>query len=315
MDPAGRSRTAPTVPSRSRAPPGTIPARSGETRRLRRGPGTGPAARPHATCRRPAAACPHVPCGERIRRADVVEIAGARLRRPHHVQGRPRADLGGFGSKSFRVVAQQHPGFRQRRWSLLEHDHRPPPFRDHRPRVALIPMILEAEVVGRHGRGRDFSALRPGERFDDGRQIVGGRQAVADEEDADRGGLIGRLRAGSDSRDRGEEPDRESQHRLYTSRSSGALRRRAGRARERHRRSRYLVRLTSRKPDYTNSSERHPRPDLDRPREVHLACRVDDAEVGAAGVGVRPAVDPDVEHVEDLDAELQVLVGRRCGCS
>jgi hypothetical protein len=47
-------------------------------------------------------------------------------------------------------------------------------------------VILEAEVAGSHGRCLEGDrALRAAERFDHGGEVVGGGQAVADEEDAE----------------------------------------------------------------------------------------------------------------------------------
>src|SRR5437762_5276985 len=52
-------------------------------------------------------------------------------------------------------------------------------------------------------------------------------------------------------------------------------------------------------------SECEPHPDLARTRKVDLAGR-DDAEVRVRGVGAdRAAVNPRVEHVEDLAADLE----------
>ncbi len=130
-------------------------------------------------------AAPDVARGRAVRVAHGGEVERAGARRPDHVERRRRPGRADLAIEPARVRAQQHLRFGQGRRALLQHDPRPAAARDGRPRGALIPVVLEAEIGGRDGVRLQRRAGRRAERSHDARQVVRRRQAVADEEHPD----------------------------------------------------------------------------------------------------------------------------------
>ena len=140
---------------------------------------------------------PGVPCrkqqaadrtrGRTVRHTDSVEIRRPRRRRPHHVECRLRAGAPNFAIEAAHELDEQRPGLPQRGRPLLEHDHVPPATGDRTARFAVIPVILQAVIRLRDRRHLDGHASRASDLLHQTREVVDARQAVADEEDGERG--------------------------------------------------------------------------------------------------------------------------------
>ena len=80
---------------------------------------------------------------------DATEVAPPLYGRPHHVKGRARTGFRDRLREPARVLHEEPARLRERRRSLLQHDHVPFPLANGALGITLVPVILEAEPADR----------------------------------------------------------------------------------------------------------------------------------------------------------------------
>jgi hypothetical protein len=120
--------------------------------------------------------------------------------RPDHVHRRPGTDAADLAGEPRGALDQEHPALRQRRGPLLQPDQVPAIAGDRALRVAPVPMVLKAVAAecdrADHHGPRGIALAQP---LNQSGQIVGVREAVADEQNPEVG-MGHRLRRGAAAR-------------------------------------------------------------------------------------------------------------------